>query len=322
MLAALPLLSTGCKPKTTGRRQTAISEDTPAARFLRGHELEGRVVLIQFGLFDCEVSKEGLDQMMRLHRENIIPHLVFVRVEAGKDQKAADRYYAAKSPAFAVYRDPDASVSRVFGATVYPTFVLVDKFARVRYRGGFPDEDKLSDWVEALLEQQEDAGPDVTPFGVEKADVPGLLAATRLPRLDGAVKPLREYMGQHGLLVVFVDTSCPFSGTAIGDMPNVAATLANHGVPSVLVNLGDSKDEVLDFYAKRNTGTPVLYDVTTATLENWKVDSVPTVCFLDTEGKVSYRGKAVWSDLAAAVEKVLELPAGSVKFGREGTEFG
>jgi len=50
--------------------------------------------------------------------------------------------------------------------------------------------------------------------------------------LDGVVNPLSRYMGPHGLLVVFVDTSCPFAGTAIGDMPNVAATLAGAGFPT------------------------------------------------------------------------------------------
>lgn len=324
LLAIVPLtlVAIGCKPKAASRPGPVVPADTPASRFLKAQGLQGRVVLMQFGLLNCAVSNEGLDQMIRMRQENIIPHLVFLRVEAGKDPKAVEQYYATKASGFPVFRDPDASVARSLDATVYPTFVLADKFGRVRYRGKFPDEDKLSDWVEALLEQKDDAGPDVTLFGVESADLPALLAATKLPRVDGTVKPLRDYVGQHGLLVVFVDTSCPFSGTAIGDMPNVAAALAGHGIPCVLINLGDPKEEVLDFYAKRNTGTPVLYDVTTATLENWKVDSVPTVCFLDTEGKVFYRGNAVWSDLAAAVEKALELPAGSVKFGREGTEFG
>jgi hypothetical protein len=260
--------------------------------------------------------------MMRLSRENIIPHLGFVRVEVGKDQKAVDAYYAAKSPGLPVYRDPDASLAKSLDVTVTPTFLLVDMFGRVRYRGKAPDEDKLSDWAEALLEQEDDAGPDVLLFGMEKTDLPALLAATKLPRLDGAVKPLREYMGPHGLLVVFVDTNCPFSGTAIGDMPSVAATLSRNGIPSVLVNLRDPRDVVLAFYKQHKTGATVLYDVSTATLENWKVESVPTVFFLDSQGNASYRGQAVWSDLAAAVEKTLALPAGSVKFQSAGTEFG
>jgi hypothetical protein len=299
-----------------------VPADTPAARFLKGLGLEGRVVLVEFGAFDCAVSNQGLDQMMRLHRENIIPRLGFVRVEGGKDQKAVDAYYEAKSPGLPVYKDPDASLAKSLDATVTPTFLLVDMFGRVRYRGKAPDEDKLADWAEALLEQEDDAGADVLLFGMENTDLPALLAATKLPRLEGAVQPLGQYMGPHGLLVVFVDTSCPFSGTAIGDMPNVAATLAKQGIPSVLINLRDPRDVVLGFYGQHKTGTPVLYDVSTATLENWKVESVPTVFFLTTEGQASYHGKAVWSDLAAAVEKTLALPAGSIQFKSAGTEFG
>ena len=172
------------------------------------------------------------------------------------------------------------------------------------------------------LAETADAGPDAPLFGVSAVVMQTLLDETRLPDLKGAVKPLRDYVGRKGLAAVLVDTTCPFSGEAINDMAKVASTLARHGTPSLLVNLAEPKHRVLEFFAARDTGTPVLYDVTINTQEGWKVDSVPTVLLFDAQGNVVYRGTAVWADLAVAAEKMLGLAEGAIDFGVKGTEYG
>jgi hypothetical protein len=157
---------------------------------------------------------------------------------------------------------------------------------------------------------------------VSRSELTQLLDTTRLPDLDGAVKPLRDRMGPAGLLVVFVDTTCPSAAVAAGNMPSIAPVLARQKIPSVLVNLGDAKWVVERVYAARKVGVPVLYDTGKATQATWRITSVPTVVLLDSDGAVCYRGRAVWADVAAAAEKSLKLAAGSVKFAAEGTEFG
>jgi len=322
VLAAAVLLSAGCRDATDLPETTSSAPETAVAAFLEEHKLQGQIVLIEFGSLDCSMSEDGLYEMIWMHREKTIPKLAYARVEVGSDKQAADEYFKRESPGFTVHYDADASLARSCDATAYPTFVLVGKFGRVRYRGNFPQESQLSRWVETLLAEKTDGGPNVNLFGVAELEVPKLLAATRIPDLAGTVKPLSNYMGQKGLLVIFVDTNCPFSGQAISEMPEVAAVLALHEVPSVLVNLDDPKSTVLAFYAKQNMTMPILYDTTTATKERGDVSSVPTVVLLDTKGIVAYRGTAVWSTLAAAAEKRLALPAGSLKFEAEGTEFG
>jgi len=316
------LLSAGCERGATVPPQREPTERTLAAAFLKQHGLQGRAVLVEFGTIGCELSGEGLDDMIDMHRDEAVAGLAYVRVEASGDAEAVARYYAAKKPGFPVHRDADASLARACDATAYPTFVLLDKFGRVRYRGGMPDELELSGWVGVLLAEKADAGPDVALFGKSRPDASKLLASTKLPDLAGVVKPLDAYLGRNGLLLVFVDTSCPFSGTAIGETPEVARTLTGHRVTSVTVNLGNPKDDVLKFYAKRETGTPVVYDVTDGTTESWQLESVPTLVFFDAKGQVLYRGKAVWGDMAVAAERGLGLAAGSLKFEVKGTEFG
>jgi thiol-disulfide isomerase/thioredoxin len=301
---------------------TPTAEELKQAEFLKSQKLDGQVAFIEFGIVGCPLSEKGLDEMTRLESDKAIPNLAFLRVDETRDPAAADKYFAERKPGFAVVRDADNALARAFDATAIPTFVLVDKFGRIRYKGKFPETSKLGLWARALLEQKNDLGAEVTPFGVAELDTPKLLEATRLPDLAGSVTSLKSLMGRNGLLLVFVDTTCPFSGTAIGEMPQVAAALVAQQIPSVLVNLDDAKEDVLPSYAKRATGTPVLYDVTTATKENWKIDMVPTVIYLDAKGAVVYRGKAVWKDLAGSVEKALSLAPGTVKIGAEGIGFG
>ena len=317
---ALSLLLAGCGSNESRSRTPTLDELVQVA-FLKQYKLLGRPALIEFGAIDCELSGQGLDEMIRLHRNGAIPGLAYFRVELGERTQAAEDYYAGKSPGFGVHYDPDASLAQAARATVYPRFVLVGKFGHVRYRGRLPSE-HLADWARLLGAETRDPGPDVPLMGVVKLDAPKLLAATRLPELKGEVKPLADYMGRAAMMVMFVDTICPFSAKAIEDMPKVAAALAKHMVASVLVNLDDPAEEVRGFYAERRVGAPVLYDTTTGTKHRWNLDSVPTVVFIDSAGQIAYSGPAVWADLAKAGEKALGLPPGSISFAAKGTQYG
>lgn len=311
--AAVGMLLAGCSPQTAAPNP---------ADFLKEQGLQGKVALIEFGLIGCLLSESGLERLIVLHRDQEIEDLVYLRVESATDAATVEEYYAAKAPGFPVVRDAQGTLARAFDATVIPTFVLVDKFAHTRYRGPMPDVDKLRDWADTLGRETADPGPAAPLFGVTSVAVQELLDETRLPNLGGAVKPLRAYMGKRGMLAVFVDSSCPFSGMAVKDMAQVASTLVQHDVSSLLVNLAEPKDAVAAFYGQRDTGTPVLYDVTTATQKQWQVDSVPTVVLFGADGTVAYRGKALWRSLAEAAEGLLKLEAGAIDFGVQGTEYG
>jgi len=164
-------------------------------------------------------------------------------------------------------------------------------------------------------------GPAAATPGAAALDASKLLDETRLPDLDGTVRSLRDRMGPKGLLVVFVDTNCPFSATAIREMSSVASVLAKQEVTSVLLNVGEPQATVERFYGQRQVGIPVIYDTGRATLKAWAVTSTPTPFLIDSAGAVAYRGNAVWADVGAAAEKSLKLPAGSLKFTVKGTGF-
>lgn len=91
-------------------------------------------------------------------------------------------------------------------------------------------------------------------------------------------------------------------------------------MPSVLVNLGEFRATVTQFYAERRLDLPVVCDTTAETQKLWDIASVPTIVLIDGQNRMAMRGRAMWKDLAAAVCAALGLPAGIVRFTVQGTE--
>jgi peroxiredoxin len=302
------------------------AENPPQAQspsdFVKDANLQGRVVLVQFGLIGCAMSEEGINKMVALDKERKIEGLAFARIEGNSESALTHRYYAAKALSFPVRFDGDGALVKAFDAGAWPTYVLVDKFGRVRYRGAWPDEAQLGEWTTVLVRETSDAGAKAPMFGAPKLDAPKLLADTRLPDLKGDTKSLKDRMGAKGLLAVFVDTTCPFSAQAISEMTSVDSVLAQHQINTVLVDIGEAKAAVEKFYADKKLAMPVMYDEGKTTQKAWGVSSVPTAVLIDSSDSVVYDGKAVWADVGAAAEKSLALAAGTIKFTAQGTGGG
>ena len=322
VLFSAVLLLAACGTGGKKAQVTAGNADPTVAAMLKTHQLEGRVVLVEFGTIGCELSGIGLDSMAEWQRRSAIPGLAYVRLEPTADQQTYDAYYKDRSLGFPVVRDSGMAVAGALGTTVFPRFALLDKFGHVRYRGSQPSVKDLAEWTGKLNAEQADAGTNAPQFGEVTLDVPALLAETKLPALDGSAKPLRDRRGKNGLLLLFVDTNCPFSATASKQVPAVAATLAKRGVPTVLVNLGDPESRVKSFYAAGIEGATVVYDTGKATQDRWSMQFVPTAVLLDADGNVVYRGSPVWDHVTEKVAAALNLPADSVKTGVKGTSGG
>ena len=323
LLAALGTMAIcGCNGDESGTgSQTAADAAKLRSSFLEKYELTGRVALIEFGLVGCELSDKGLVEMAFLATTEAIEGLAFARIEVSADDGAVAKYYESKSLTFPVHRDPERTLAEAFAATNDPSFVLVDKFGRVRYRGNWPKE-HLQEWAQALLAEQADPGPAVAMLGQVKRDGPTLVAETALPDLSGEVRALDGLLGDNGLLLLFVDTTCPYSVQAMGDMPTVARALAMQKIRSVTVNIDGSEQDVRDKFGSGVPGVPMLYDETSMTKDAWNVQSVPTVAYVTPDKQVGYYGAALWSDVAAAIEAAGALKPGTIRFTAKGTKYG
>ena len=327
VIVILLMLAAGCAEPPAEQRakpvvQPAPSDEQRRAKFLEQYELKGLIALIEFGtVVGCDLSDAGLKHMAKLQQGNDVPGLAFVRVETSGNDEAVEEYYKAMPLKFPVHRDPGVALAMAFEATVYPTFVVVGKSGRVRYRGKCPDA-RLKDWVATLQAEKADPGPEVAMLGAVKLDATKLLAQTTLPDLAGNEKNLGSAMGAGGLLVMFVDTKCPFSAQAMKDMPAVTGKLLSMKINSVLINVCDPKNKVMAYFKKRNVGAQVIYDETPKTNDYWNVYSVPTVIFISPAKEIGYNGNALWANVAVGIEKVKGLKRGTISFKAKGTGYG
>ena len=152
-------------------------------------------------------------------------------------------------------------------------------------------------------------------------DLSNQLKASILPSLDQPPKSLAEYSGKNGMLLLFVNASCPFSQGAAKDLPAMADIFAKQGLMIAIVNIDDAEARVREHYAGKQP-VPVLFDVTTATHERWAIDSVPTAIVVSSSQKQVYRGTAVWAGVAAAAESGLSLSTGSLRVQPKGSGYG
>jgi hypothetical protein len=332
-LAAGCLLLSGCKSGTNPQKNPVAGcgpaaspavkspKELALADFLSSLKLlQGKPVLIEFGMVGCVLSGQGLDSMIALQSAGAVPGLAFVRVEGNPDAAVVAQYFKDKAPPFPVYWDSQSTLAKALSATAYPTFLLADKFGHIRYQGNYPQE-HLVQWGKALVAESQDPGGNVPQFGAREIDAEKLLA-DKLPDLKDQIRPLSEYKGRGGLVLLFVDTSCPFSAVALRDMPTVSKSLAGQNVNAVVLNNGDAQSAVRDFYARNDPGVPVVYDVGAATSEHWNVHSVPVVVYISPAGKVGYQGEAIWANMGSAIETSLGLAHGAIKFTAAGTGFG
>ncbi len=186
-LAAGCLLWSGCKPGADVQQKPVAGvgcATSPAAKspkelalagFLSGLKLEGKPVLIEFGMVGCVLSGQGLDNMIALQTAGTVPGLAFVRVEGNPDDAAVAQYFKDKAPPFPVYRDSQSALAKALSATAYPTFLLADKFGHIRYQGNYPQEN-LVKWAQALVAENQDPGGNAPQFGareLERREAPG-----------------------------------------------------------------------------------------------------------------------------------------------------
>ena len=319
--AAVVLILAACGSGDKPTAQTG-TDSSPVANLLKENNLQGKVVLIEFGTIGCELSNQGLDAMADWQRRNAIPGLSFLRLEPTADKKTFDDYYTKKALPFPVVRDIDMKIANALGTTIYPRFALIDKFGRVRYRGNQPVEKDLASWTTELQNEKTDAGTNAPMFGSTALDAASLLTNSKLPNLDGALKSLNEYQGPTGLLLTFVDTRCPFSAKASQDIPKVATNLAGYGIGTVLVNISDPADAVKKRYKEGVSGATVVYDTSKQTQQCWNVQFVPLTVLFNKTGEVIYRGSPIWTEVAAMLAKQLNLPAGSINLEAKGTYQG
>jgi peroxiredoxin len=139
------------------------------------------------------------------------------------------------------------------------------------------------------------------------AVLPGDVVAPAFTLLDLAGTPhsLADYRG-HPLLVSFWAVWCAPCRRELGTVAKLRTHLAGSGVAVVAVNLGDSRDRVVDFLADHPApGLPILLDADRSVATAWHVPALPVAFAVTGHGvlRLGALGEQDW--LAPQVEAQL-----------------
>ncbi len=295
----------------------------PGGRLMAELGSEGRVTLVQFASMGVARADVNLQRLDAIARNKAVPGLAVGRVELGLP-KVIEAVFNQRGVKVPVVGEDAGKYARALGVTDPPACVLLDKDGYVHYRGAMPGEHLLAGWLKKLNDRPADAGPPETLLDAAAADKKAL-SATELPELEsGRAETLKSFIGPSGMVAVFVDTTCQFSGTALADVQGVSRELENFDVPVVVVNIGNSLEKVEQYYNPGNVHlhVPILYDTTHTTRDRWKINRVPMVAYFRPDGMMTFRGTAVWDDLAKGIAVDLGVEERDIVFEQDGTSYG
>ncbi len=169
----------------------------------------------------------------------------------------------------------------------YPTLYIVDKDGVVRYRGEC-EEEKIRKIVSEILTENPSSPkkmytPPLLEIGSRVADFTG----TTIGRKKTSLNKLK---GKTATFLFFGATTCPFSVKAAGNLPALSSEFKTKGVGFVIVNFGQSANEIRSVYSEKAAGLTVIVDAdSTISEKTFKVPAVPFFYVLDKDLKVLER---------------------------------
>ena len=295
----------------------------PGGELMAALGTQGRVTLVQFASMGDGRPDVNLQRLDRIARNKAVVGLAVGRVELGRP-KIIQAVFNQRGVKVPVVGEDAGKYAKALAVADPPACVLLDKGGYVHYRGAMPGEHLLAGWFRKLHDRPVDAGPPETLLDAAAADKT-LLSGTELPELEsGRNERLKSFIGRSGLVAVFVDTTCRFSGTALADVEGVSRELENFDVPVVVVNIGNPLEKVEQYYSPDNVHlhVPILYDTTSATRDRWKINRVPMVAYFRPDGMMTFRGTASWDELAKGIAVDLGVEERDIVFEQDGTSYG
>ena len=102
----------------------SITTDSGETLTLAG--LEGKVVLLDFWATWCPPCVASVGELRDLRQKWPEERLALVSVSVDRDEPAWRRFVASHGMTWPQYRDSDGRLTRAFGVSGYPTYVLID----------------------------------------------------------------------------------------------------------------------------------------------------------------------------------------------------
>ncbi|NLO34418.1 MAG: TlpA family protein disulfide reductase [Candidatus Hydrogenedentes bacterium] len=121
------------------------------------------------------------------------------------------------------------------------------------------------------------------PNPVEGKEAPSF----SLKLMDGGTFDLSEHLGKRPVVLDFWAVWCPPCRAAIPKVASTRSSFADQDVIILTVNLGDSVEGIEAFLKSASVDVPVALDDSEIASELYHITSIPTMVFIDKEGKVA-----------------------------------
>ncbi|MEI6646276.1 MAG: redoxin domain-containing protein [bacterium] len=180
----------------------------------------------------------------------------------------------------------------------YPTFYVFDPDGEMRYSGGC-DTAKLDSMVKEILAEKQGQPKRSYNLPIPKVGEPA--PAFSGTDLNGQSLTLTRLQGKKATLLVFAQTSCPYTINALPAIQRVANAFREHDVTVVVINTREALETIQPVYDKSLSDIPVVWDKGGEISKQYGVDVSPFYFLLDQNNKVIKRG----SFKAQTVTKVL-----------------
>ncbi|WP_024537108.1 TlpA family protein disulfide reductase [Comamonas badia] len=135
LLASAPVLSLQAQfrssPWPAGKARPGLAAQDLQGKTWDLSDLKGRVVLLNFWATWCGPCKEEMPTLQTL-AEIEGDALAVLAIDVAEPVARVRRYLQATGLQLTVLRDPEGDIARAWGATVFPTTVLIDTQGRAR----------------------------------------------------------------------------------------------------------------------------------------------------------------------------------------------
>jgi peroxiredoxin len=286
---------TGCSPeqRSEEQRTTAIMQS-----FLAPYQ--GKVLLLLMGREGCPGTVKATD-FLHTYSATKPDAVAILRLDVpltGEELELSEEWdhpYPRKV-------DTGRQLAEALDFFFYPTFFVFDPAGEMRYSGGC-DPAKLPQMVKEIL--AENPGQPKQSYNLPMPKAGEQAPAFTGTDLDDKTLTLTSLQGKKATLLVFAQTSCPYTIDALPAIQSVANVFRKHDVALVVINTGEEQETIQPIYSKSLSNIPVVWDKGGDISKQYGVDVSPFFFLLDQNNTVVKRGSFKAQAVTGALNTLL-----------------
>lgn len=245
---------------------------------------EGKIQIVLLGMPGCPGTEEATPKLIA-YAKIADAKVVVARVDVPPTDSPL-KTPEGLDPSLLYAVDTDRKLASRLEFFFYPTLFILDGDLTIRYHGD-ADLDAIGKMVNEM--GQEDPSTTKKIYTVPLPKVGEAIPKFELPTLAGDKTNLAAVTKATANLVLFCNTTCPYSRKAAQSLADLKKTFAGKSLSMTIINYGQAKDVIKGFYADVPDCTVMVDQERTISRQTFKVMATPFFFVLDKDGKILAR---------------------------------